>query len=163
MTAARRDDGAIQMIEQIDEKHTEAHRRLRHEFDLLSHDVDLLKDQVNKGFESAREGRQTNANRIEKLETSPVDVTKLVLSSKVVVTLVIIALGIAASVWKLQSSISDLAGKMDTTYKLQELQNNQMKDSIDEMKREQKLRQYEVQELKDAIRDGFAGKTVKVK
>lgn len=147
MTAARRDDGLHQMLEQIDEKHSDAHKRLRQ-------DLDRLEEQLNKGLETLREGRQANSARIEKLETSPVDATKLVLNSRVVVTLVIIALGIAASVWNLKSSITEIASKMDNTYKLQELQNSQMNKSIDSMKQRQELQQYELQGVKDEIQ-GF--------
>jgi hypothetical protein len=160
---SRRDDGVIQMIEQIDEKHAEAHRRLRQ-------DLDRLEEQVNRGFESLREGRQSNSSRIEKLETAPIDATKLVLNSKVVVSLVVIALGIAAAVWGLRSAITDLASKMDTTYKLQELQNvatkaatDDVKASINDMKRRQELQQYEIQGLKDMVKDAIAAKVAKEK
>jgi hypothetical protein len=146
----------MQMIEQIDDKHTEAHRRMRQ-------DLDRLEEQVNKGFDSLREGRQHNAARIEKLETAPLDATKLVLNSKVVVSMLILALGIAASVWGLRSGISDLASKLDTAYKLQEMQNATMKTSLDDMKRRQELQQYEIQNLKDIVKDAVTGKTAKEK
>jgi len=156
MTASRRDDGFIQMIEQIDEKHTEAHRRMRQ-------DLDRLEEQVNKGFEALREGRQSNTLRIQNLEAAPIDASKLFLNAKIVIAAIIMAVGIAAAVWGLKSAISDLTSKLDTASKIQELQNNTMKNSVDDMKRRQELQQFQIQELKDAIRDGFAGKQPKEK
>lgn len=148
---ARRDDGLLQMIEQNDDKHEEAHRRLRQ-------DLDKLEEQVNKGLQSLRDGFNANKSRIETVEQKPIDATKLVLSTPVVVTIVVIALGIAAGVWGIRSSMQQLADKLESSAKLQDVQNTALKTSVDEMRRRQELQQYEIQGLKEAILTGKARK-----
>lgn len=148
---ARRDDGLLQMIEQNDDKHEEAHRRLRQ-------DLDRLEEQVNKGLQSLRDGFMANQSSIEHLKQKPIDATKLVLSTPVVVTIVVIALGIAAGVWGIRSSMQQLADKLESSAKLQDVQNTALKTSVDEMRRRQELQQYEIQGLKEAILTGKARK-----
>jgi len=161
MTASRRDDGLIQMIEQNDEKHEAGHERLRRDIDRVEGFAKRLEDQVNKGFESLREGRQSNTARIQQLEAAPIDATKLFLNAKVVVAAIIVALGIAGMLWGLKSAVSDLASKLDTASKIQELQNATMKSTLDDMKRRQELQQYEIQGVKDALKESTITKTQK--
>lgn len=139
-----RGDGLIQMVQQNDEKHDEAHRRLRQDFD-------KLEEQVNKGFESIRERITASESNIKSIEKTPIDATKLVLSTPVVVTLVIMALGIAAAVWGVRAGMEQLAEKMESAAKLQDMQNTALKTSMDDMRRRQELQQYEVQGLKEAV------------
>src|SRR5512132_642111 len=96
MTAQR--DNLIQMIEQNDQKHEEAHRRLRQ-------DLDKLEEQVNKGLESLRERAQANRLKLEEIERLPVDATKLILRTPVVVTIVAFVLAIAGAGWAIKSSV----------------------------------------------------------
>ena len=133
-----------QMIENVDENHQDAHKRLRH-------DLEVLEQEMNNGFKSLREDIHTNKNSIELLKQTPLDATKLVLNSKVVVALVIMALGIAASVWSIRSGMDQMASRMETATKLQDVQYAAIKTSVDEMRRRQELQQFELQSLKEAI------------
>lgn len=144
-------DGLLQMIQQNDEKHDEAHRRLRQ-------DLDRLEEQVNKGFNSLREGFLTNSSRIETVANTPIDATKLVLNTKVVVALLVMVLGIAAAVWTIRSGMDRLSDRMEATAKLQDVQSGALKTAVDEMRRRQELQQYELQSLKEAILAMKAGK-----
>jgi hypothetical protein len=72
-----------------------------------------------------------------------------------------VALGIAGMLWGLKSAVSDLASKLDTASKIQELQNATMKSTLDDMKRRQELQQYEIQGVKDALKESTITKTQK--
>ena len=137
-------DALVQKIENVDENHQDAHRRLRN-------DLDSLKLEMNNAFRALREDISANKSSIELVKQTPLDATKLVLSSRVVVALVAIALGIAAAVWSIRSGMEQISDKMEATAKLQDVQTSALKSSVDDMKRRQELQQYEIQGLKEAI------------
>lgn len=158
MTAARRDDGLMQMIQQNDEKHSDAHKRLRQ-------DLDRLEEQVNKGFETLREGRQANSARIDHLERAPTDISKVVLAPRIVVAIVGLIVGIAgvfwASTYGLRSDVRDILTRIEAQRsaseamgRLQDVQAAAMRESIEAMKRRQELQQYELQGMKELILTG---------
>jgi len=143
VTALNR-DGLVQMVEHVDQKHEEAHKRLRL-------DLRQLEEEVNKGFQSLRESSLTNRAKITEIEKMPVDATKLVLSTPVIVAMIVMALGIAAAMWSVRSGMERLSDKMEAASKLSDVQNGALKTSVDDMKRRQELQQYEIQSLKEAI------------
>ncbi len=155
MAAALNRDGLIQMIENVDEKHQDAHARLRADFR-------ALEAEVNKGFQSLREGYMTNRAKIDEVEKMPVDAMKLMLTPRIVASIVVSALLMAGGIWAstsgLRSDMRDVLTRMDaqktavdTTAKMQELQANTLRNNIDELKRRQELFQYELTALKEVI------------
>lgn len=150
--------GLLQMIELNDQKHDDAHKRLRT-------DLRELETQVNAGFQSLREGYSANVNKIEALAAKPLDATKLVLAPRVVVSIVACSIGLAGAVWAstagLRSDMRDILTRMEAQKqaseaagRLQEVQTSAIKTSVDEMKRRQELQQYEIQNLKEVILTG---------
>jgi hypothetical protein len=155
-----RDATLIQMIEQNDEKHEKMHARLRQ-------DLDRLEEQVNKGLESLRLSAQSNLNRIEGVERMPVDATKLMLRTPVVVsilvTLLSVAFGIAGTWWTMRSGLDRLADKMESARQLQEasaqiqkMQIDMLSTAVKDVKNNQTMKQFDVQEVKDILMAGKA-------
>ena len=145
MTSQR--DALIQMVQQNDEKHEESHRRLRQ-------DLDRLEDNVNKGLESLRILTAANLAKIEANAQLPIDATKLILRTPVVVSIVIFVVITVGAVWGIRSSNERLADRVEATARLQEEQITAIKADVKEVKQRQELKQYDVQELKDMIING---------
>ena len=144
-----------QLIESTDEKHDEAHQRLRHDFR-------ELKAQLDAGLNSVRADHAQTQTHIATMQATPVDAMKLMLPTRVVVAIVAGAVGIAGSIWistsGLKADVRDILGQLErqktaveASSKLQEIQAASPKTAIDDMKRRQELQQYEIQSLKEAI------------
>lgn len=140
--AERRQEGLHQAIAHVDVKHDAAHKRLREDFR-------ELEDRMSEAVQLLRDRSEANAREINKLTATPVDATKLMLKAPVVVTLVIFALGMAAAVWSIRSSMDRLSDKVEATAKLQDVQNSGLKASVDAVQRRQELLQYEFQSFKE--------------
>lgn len=147
-----------QMITSVDEKHVEAHQRLRHDYRELRSQLDL-------GLQSIRNDLASSRMEIAKIEATPVDATKLVLTPKIVVGIVVTVVAIYGGIWAstygLRSDVRDILSRIETqktaveaASKLQEVQANTLNKSIDEMRRRQELQQYEIQSLKEAVLTG---------
>lgn len=147
MAAAVSRDALAQMIENVDKNHAAAHVRIREDFKRFEEELD-------KRYQLLYDGYMTNKAKIAEIEKTPIDATKLVLGTKVIVALVVLVLGVAAAVWSLRSGMDRLADKMEATAKLQDVQTVGLKTSVDDMKRRQELQQYEIQGLKEAILTG---------
>ncbi len=141
---SQRDTTIIQMIQQNDEKHEEAHRRLRQ-------DIDRIEDNVNKGLEALRLLSAANLAKIEANAQLPIDATKLILRTPVVVSIVIFVVITVGAVWGIRSSNDRLADRMEATARLQEEQITAIKADVKDVKQRQELKQYDVQELKDML------------
>jgi hypothetical protein len=148
-------DGLIQMIQQNDDKHEEAHRRLRQ-------DLDKLEEQVNKGFQSLRDGFITNQSRIDTVANAPIDVAKLVMTPRIVIGIVMLVLSVAGAMWAstlgLRSDVRDILTRMDAKRaddanlaRIQELQIGMLKATVEDMKKRQELKQYDIQDLTNAL------------
>jgi len=140
----RSTDALQQMIENVDENHVDAHKRLRGDFE-------ELKREMTRGLNALRDDIHTVKSSIEGVKNAPLDATKLMLRTPVVVTLVIMAIGIAAAVWGIRSGMDRIADKMEATSRLQDVQNSALKVSVDEMKRRQEIQQSEIQGMKEMI------------
>lgn len=154
-------EGLLQMVQQNDDKHEEAHERLRR-------DLRELEKQVSAGLQSSRDSDTALRILIER----PIDPGKVMLAPKLVVTIVLGVLSVAGAVWGLnsgmRSDVRDILTRMEaqrTTIesqskasealgKLQEVQQSAIRNAIDEMKRRQELQQYEIQGLKEVILTG---------
>lgn len=158
-------DGLIQMLEQIDEKHEAGHKRLRetimelqeqHENMLAA--LTLLKDHM-----------KDNANLITTLKETPPNVERLLMSPRIVIGIVVFAVTIAGGIWSstagirtetaaLRSDVRDVLTRMeaqkiagDSAREVQNLQWNQLRGDVDEIKRQQKLDKIDSQDLREKI------------
>ena len=138
--------GALdQKIEQNDEKHEDGHRRLRTDIRHLERRLDELE----------KIGSATNV-RIIRLETTPVDVTKLKFTTNTVIAIVIAAATVIAS------QITSSRSMKDDLLTSQKSSNDSMKadllkaietqaESIREVKRKQDAQQYDINSLREEI------------
>lgn len=103
--------GLLELLEQADHKHDDAHRRLRT-------DLRELELRIDDGLKLLAEKQQTVNTRITELVNTPVDVTKLVLTPKIVVSVVIVVLSISGGMWAanggLRSDVRDILTRMAT-------------------------------------------------
>lgn len=154
-------EGLLQMVQQNDDKHDDAHGRLRRDLRELEH-------QLTAGFQSLREADGKLQAAIDK----PLDPAKVMLAPRLVVAIVAGVLGVAGGMWAttsgLRSDVRDILTRMEAQStamdsqsrasealgKLQEVQQAAIRQSIDEMKRRQELQQYEIQGLKEVILTG---------
>lgn len=161
----RRSDVLYQAMEQMDEKHDAAHKRLREDFR-------ELEERMNDALQLIRDRQQENRERISKIADMPPNAEKLILNAKTIIAMVIFAVSITGGVWSansgvraetsgLRSDVRDILTRMeaqknayDSIAKLQEVQSNTVKTAIDDMKRRQELQQYEIQNLKEVILTG---------
>ena len=154
-------EGCLQLIEQIDEKHSDGHSRLRAELANLADKVES-----NFTYHSEREGqvRQKVTTLAAKLDT-PIDATRLVLTPKIVAVIVTFAVTIAGGVWAstsgLRSDVRDILTRMDAQQQaaranadVQKVTADALKTAVEDMRRRQELQQYEIQNLKEAILTG---------
>ena len=146
-------EGLRQMVEQNDEKHLEGHVRLRK-------DLRELEQQVDAGFQSLRESHAALRMKIATMETTPVDAGKLMVTPRIVVTIVALSLSIAGGVWAstsgLRSDVRDILTRMETQRSVSDVRDASMRESIEAMKRRQELQQYEIQGLKEMLLTGKA-------
>lgn len=152
------DDVLLQMITQNDQKHEDAHKRLRQS-------IREVEERLESNFEYLRDGHLAVKSRMDAAEQhalQPIDASKLVLSTKVVVGIVATAIALAAGMWAstagVRSDVRDILTRMEaqktateSTAKLQEVQLQSVKIAVDEMRRRQELQQYEISQLKEAI------------
>ena len=148
------------IVEQHDENHTEAHKRVRD-------DLRAFQAQMLESLQVLRDRALDNEKRIDKIETVPPDAERLIMTPRVVIGLVVFAVSIAGGIWSsttgLRSDVRDILTRMDAqrsaidaTAKLQEVQSNSVQAAITDMKRRQELQQYEIQGLKEMMLTGKA-------
>lgn len=158
--------GILELLDQIDQKHDEAHKRLRHDFrDLDEHLAD--------GLRAVSDKQQAMKDRINELATTPVDVTKLVLTPKIVVSVVVMVVAISGAMWAqnagLRSDVRDILTRMDTEKRVSDvnaklIENNslvisrgleansrELKDSIAAVNKRQELLTLQYQQLAEQL------------
>lgn len=161
MATERRQDGLYQAIAQNDAKHDAAHKRLREDFRELQEQHENMLTALGVLRDRATE----NANKIGKLAETPPNVENVIMTPRVMISIVVFTVGIVGGIWSstygLRSDVRDILTRMeaqksayDSTAKLQEVQSNSLRTSVDDMKRRQELQQYEIQALKEVILTG---------
>jgi hypothetical protein len=144
-------EALLNQIQSIDEKHDDAHRRLREGLRDTNAEVEAIKK------------KQAEAN--EKFSTfaaTPPDVMKLRFTPSTVVAVVAVCVSIVGGFWAstsgLRSDFRDMATRMetqqqvDTAYrKLQEERSTSFKEALDGLRRQQELQRYETQSVKDLV------------
>lgn len=157
----RRQGGLWQAIAQTDEKHDAAHKRLREDI----RELQAQHENLIASLSNLRDKQMENGNRIDNIAKTPPNIENLIMSPKVLVSIVVFTITVIGSIWSstsgLRSDVRDILTRMeaqktayDATSKLQEVQSNALKTAIDDMKRRQELQQYEIQGLKEAIITG---------
>jgi len=140
-------DGWADVISEIDEKHQKGHDRLR---------IDLreLQSRVENNYHHFDDVTSLHRAKISTLEATaatPIDATKLVMSTKAIVAVVGAAITIAASIWSLSTKIDAQQKASEATAKLAEMQMAAMRESITMTQRQYELLRYEVQQLKETV------------
>lgn len=154
-------DAAMRVVEQIDEKHDEAHKRLRTDLTALERTV----ESNFRYFEDATNLIRAKLNEVSVTANTPVDATKLVLSSKAILAVVMAAVTIAASYWNLSTKLDTQQRTTDAAAKLQEVQMKALGDAAADAKataadakRQYELLRYEFQSLKEAVQGKTKGR-----
>jgi hypothetical protein len=168
MTPSPFREGLLQMIEQNDQKHDEAHKRLREDFRefLVQHENLLTASQ------SLRDRIIANENRLESLKDRPPDLEKAILSVKVVVAMIVFAITVVGGSWgasysgrsenakanaerdvvlaQIRSDIRDMATRQDAEKEAKEadrrasqLRDEQWNRAIEAMQRRIEMIQYD--------------------
>lgn len=120
-------------------------------------------DLILKGIDQLEKAQLKQENDLKALATAPQDLSRLVMSPGVVVSiimaLVTIVGGQMASTWGMRSDIRDIGTKMNlradadqSLQKLQEERANTLKAAVDMIGRKQELNQIQFQELRDEVR-----------
>ena len=151
-------DALHQMILNVESNAHDAHRRLRDE-------IVHLKDQIDRGLSSVRTESNEDRRKFDvhaaTLAATPVDATKLVMSTRVIITLIAGVLVIAGSLWNLGNRIDAQRLASENYREMQKIESSTIKSALDGMQRRQELQQYEIQGLKEAIITGKAKPTVR--
>lgn len=156
--AERRQESIWQAIDDHNAKHDTAHKRLREDFN-------KLEERMSDAMALLRDRQIENTARISRLADTPPNVETMIMTPKVLISVVVFVLTIAGSIWGstsgLRSDVRDIITRMeaqktayDSAAKLQEVQSNALRVAVDDMKRRQELQQYEIQALKEVILKG---------
>ena len=158
--------GMLELLDQTDIKHDEAHKRLRSDFR-------ELEQQLIDGLKSLAEKQHEMNDRMTELATTPVDVTKLVLTPKIVVSIIFIVVGIAGGMWAstagLRSELQVVSAKMTADQRVADeraqrsndnntvikdaLSNSSrdIKEQISAITKRQELQQLQIQAMQESI------------
>jgi len=154
-------EGLLQMIEQNDQKHDDAHKRLRQDFrELIAQHENLL-----SASQALRDRIIANENRLEKLKDTPPNVENVIMTPRVLVAIVVFTITVVGGVWSstygLRSDVRDILTRMEAQKsaleaadKLADVQALQMKTAIEAMQRRIELFQYEQQSMKETLMTG---------
>ena len=155
-------DGLYELIDKNEQHQRESHKRLRD-------DLTAVEVRQEDGFKVLVDRQQLLTARVSELaiqvsevKHTPLDATKLVMSPKIVATIVGTILSMAAFVWMTTSSISsDVRNiltmmdaqktSMEMAVKFQEAQGAALKMSVDEMRNRQERQQDEIQSVKEIV------------
>ncbi len=158
--------GVLELVYQNDHKHDEAHRRLRHS-------VTELEERWSEAVRRMAAEQHALSVRFSEFAATPVDVNKMVFTPKIVIGVVVMVVGIAASMWTinagLRSDVRDILTRMaseqrvsDANAKMIEQNSNtinralensarEMKASIDAVNKRQDLLTLQYQQLSEQL------------
>lgn len=146
------------MIAQIDEKHEEGHGRLRMAVRELEGRFDHLEGRLAQV--DTRVTQVTAGQRA--LEQRPTDISRVTMTPKFVLGLVVAVVSCVGGVWgttaSLRSDVRNILTQLtdrqnieDQKDRLQEERYDALKTAIEDMNRRVQLQQYEVQSLKETV------------
>lgn len=140
-----------EVLQQIDTGYAEAHKRLRA-------DLTAAEQKIESNFNHFQDMALANRARIENLATTPIDATKLMLTTRAILTLVFGVVAVVASYWNLSSKLDAQQRSMEGAARLQEVQMKVLGDAAADAKataadakRQYELLRYEFQSLKEAM------------
>lgn len=151
-------------IDSVDQKHEDAHKRLRES-------LRDIEQKLESNYEYFRDRVEANKSRIEHialtveaLGRAPVNIDKILFTPRVVVAIVVSLLSIygffLASTSSLRSDLHDLKTQIEARQvadkarqDLQDVQATSIQNTVEDMKRQLQLQQYEIQNLKDIVTD----------
>lgn len=148
----------VEMIQQNDDKHEEAHQRIRLDVRVLDADHRALKTEVVAL--KVVIGQLTTALAAQ--QTAPVDVGKIVGNWKVLATLAGMITANLAGNWfsnapvresqaRMQESISVMQVQIEGGTKLQDTRTSGIKESVDGLNRQMEMRRLEIQSLANEV------------
>lgn len=145
------------VLEDIDEKHIEAHKRLR--ADLA--DIHARVESNFQHFSKELQLQQGTIGSLSAKANAPIDALSLVMSTKAIVSLIGGVVIIALSYWNLAAKLDQQQKDAAAAAKLQEVQMKALGDAVTsasttaaDAKRQYELLRYEFQGLKDALQKG---------
>lgn len=138
--AESREDGWLEVLDEIDKKHQSAHDRLRLDFRKIDNTVQSNYVYFDNMYRLA-DGR---LNTLEAQAKIPVDATKLVLSTKAII-------GLVGAVLVAAASYLNLSAKIEGQQRVQDIQITAMQQTIKENSARTELLRMEVQTLKETI------------
>ena len=147
-------EGLLQMIEQNDQKHEDGHARLRQSLRDLHDTV----ERNFRHFEDQGNLLRARLSAVDAYVATPLDATKLVLSTKAVIAVALAAVTIAGSYWSLSVKLDTQQRSIESAAKLQEAQMQSLgsaaadaKATAADAKRQYELLRYEFQSLKETV------------
>lgn len=147
--------GLATLVDENDHKHSEAHQRLRTDFRELQERLDnalgLLRDDI-----------VTTRNKMTEMAATPIDATKLVLTPKIVASIVFVVVGIAGGFWASTSGLRSDMEKIlitmesekrvtDANAKLLELNNSTVKESMLAISKRQEYQQLQIAQINEQL------------
>jgi hypothetical protein len=159
-------DGVLELLDQTDQKHDEAHKRLRA-------DVQKIEERHDEALGLLRDIAMANKTKILELEKTPIDATKIVMRAPVIVSIVVFVVtivgGMYASTSGLRSSVDKIMLQMTAASDLskeraersadsntvikESLANNsrELKEQISLITKRQELQQMQIQAMQESI------------
>lgn len=151
---ADRYDGLLQLINQNHEQAEEGHTRLRGDYRDLKGTV----DSNFRYFEDQTRLLRAELGAVQAQANTPLDATKLVLSTKAIIALTIAVVGIVGSYWNLSAKIDAQQRAVESQARLEQVQMDTLKSAADDAKataadakRQYELLRYDFQALKDTL------------
>lgn len=134
--------GLLELIDEHNQKHDAAHKRLRD-------DLRELEEKVADGLRPLVEQQHAHGSRLDALANTPIDVSKVMFAPKVVVAIITVVLSISVGMWAsnsgLRSDVRDILTRMaseqrvsDANAKLLEVNNSTIKTALENNTRELK-------------------------
>jgi hypothetical protein len=173
VTPERRNEVVLELIDGHDQKHDQAHKRLRDDF----RELDFKVADAIKALHAKVEATE---DVVVKLANTPVDITNVVMTPKIVASIVFVVVGIAGGMWASTSGLRAGIDRIDTqiksdqrvadanakniltqmdadkrvaevTAKMRELTDAQMKADINALKAEVRLSQITLGQLQEKL------------
>lgn len=137
--------GALQQaIDQNDEKHEEGHKR--HRVRLDGHESRL---------EVLEQAQQDLYLKVQQISGRPINLTDIIVPSKVVVAIVLSAVTIAGAIWGstsgLRSDVRDILTQQEASSKMADERSGTLKESIADAKRLQELQRIQLESLTKTV------------
>ena len=134
--------GVLELVYQNDQKHDEAHRRMRH-------DLTEFEERMVESMRRVVDTQHALQREVSQFVATPVDVTKMVFTPKIVVGVIIMVMSIAGTVWTinsgLRSDVRDILTRMaseqrvsDANAKMIEQNSNRINQALETNGREMK-------------------------